>query len=60
MTNREKFKEIFGYTPTRNHCLVPEKFCKTQMDHDRCPFNGWWDKEYKPCFSMKEEYDDGK
>ena len=63
MTNREKFKEIFGFTPNRDaECVAPSSICYIQegtcADKDReCPFWMWWDKEYKECFKIKEGLD---
>lgn len=64
MTNGEKFKEVFGFYPDRTVCLVPDEVCE-EMQNDtkvicpNCPFYGFMDREYKPCFRMKI-YDDGK
>lgn len=61
MTNREKFKETFGFNPYTKNCIVPNSVCVTIIgDCDDCPFGGWWDKEYKSCFQMREDIDDGK
>lgn len=59
MTNREKFREVFGYTPYKQaECLVPHRVCDDNDNKcSKCPFNNWWDKEYKPCFEMREEGD---
>ena len=63
MTNREKFKEVFGFTPTKDaECVAPRAICDIRLDicahgDDECPFWNWWDKEYKPCFKMKEDID---
>lgn len=35
-----------------------KKVCDHYGECSRCPFKGWWDKEYLPCFQMKEEIDD--
>ena len=55
MTNREKFKEIYGFELEGSPCVAPEKVCDHYGECGRCPFKGWWDKEYLPCFRMKEE-----
>ena len=57
MTNREKFKEVFGFEQDGDPCVAPQEICNHE-DCDYCPFWGWWDKEYLPCFRMKEEIDD--
>lgn len=59
MTNREKFKEVFGFYPDMVSCVVPRKTCAINKDYDcdKCPFDGWWYKEYKACFELKEEYE---
>lgn len=60
MTNKEKFKEVFGYTPG-DICVIPYKVCKEQdKSCMSCPFINWWRKEYKPCFQMLGEYDEDK
>ena len=57
MTNREKFKEVFGFEQDGNPCVAPQEVCNHE-DCDTCPFYGWWDKEYLPCFRMKGGSDD--
>ena len=49
MTNREKFKEVYGFELDGNPCAAPQSICNEQTC-ERCPFWGWWDKEYKACF----------
>ena len=74
MTNREKFKEVFGFTPRENaQCVAPASVCivnngicvkDKQVNADVkvgfkiCPFWMWWDREYKPCFKIKEDLDE--
>ena len=53
MTNREKFKEIYGFALDGNPCAAPQSICNEQTC-ERCPFWGWWDKEYKSCFEYEE------
>jgi len=53
MTNREKFKEIYGFALDGNPCVAPQSICNEQTC-ERCPFWGWWDKEYKSCFEYEE------
>lgn len=61
MTNKEKFEEVYGFTPNTNRppCLLMdndtrEEVCKINSCLT-CPFNhDWWDREYLPCFKMKE------
>lgn len=59
MTNREKFKEVFGFMPCyhERNSVCPENFdCDNVPTCRECPFNDkWWDKTYKPCFVMKIE-----
>lgn len=60
MTNREKFKETFGFnfdSDSFSNCLAPEGVCKNYDSCEECPFDEFWDKEYKPCFKIKEEFD---
>lgn len=54
MTNREKFKEVFGFEQDGNPCVAPQEICNHE-DCDYCPFWGWWDKEYKACFKLRED-----
>lgn len=62
MTNREKFKETFGFNIDTDHlssgCVAPWGVCETIRGCDECPFDEWWDREYKPCFQIKEGFDD--
>lgn len=42
-------------------CPAPEKVCdvmESLYDNwacENCPFDDWWHKEYKPCFSLRED-----
>ena len=55
MTNREKFKEIFGFDHSIIECPFPTSICKkTNFQCSECCFFGWWEKEYKPCFKLRE------
>lgn len=62
MTNKEKFKEVFGFIPCENltdSCPLPYKACfVADNDCDICPFDKWWDKEYKDCFTLREDLND--
>ena len=62
MTNKEKFTEVFGFTPEgygvedNISCPLPVKICKEHKDNClECPFCGWWEKEYKPCFKLRDD-----
>lgn len=57
MTNKEAFKRVFGFTPS--DCPAPDKICKmfTARCKD-CPFHDFWEKEYKPCFELREDLDE--
>lgn len=57
MTNREKFKEVFGFLPRVDVCVAPHKVCDDFTQCAKCPFFGWWKKEYKDCFKIKEDYE---
>ena len=68
MTNLEKFKEVFGFIPTIHDdtitCIGVDRVCDEQYRKNRpyvgcsdCPFNDWWNKEYKPCFKMDERWE---
>ena len=59
MTNREKFKETFGFKPRNVTCPMSSKVCELyNRDCKNCPIDGWWDKEYKSCFAISEEFED--
>ena len=59
MTNKEKFKEVFGFTPDdKQGCLMPTSVCHEQENCDECVFHNWWYMEYKECFVIKEKYDE--
>jgi hypothetical protein len=53
MTNREKFAEVYGFELDGNPCAAPQSICNEQTC-ERCPFWGWWDKEYKSCFEYEK------
>ena len=57
MTNREKFKETFGFEPnTETGCIAPFSVCNvTKGKCEDCPFDTWWDNEYKACFTLRED-----
>ena len=51
MTNREKFKEAFGFDIPKNEhffcTMVDDNECKKHSTCDKkCPGFDWWDKEY--------------
>ena len=54
MTNRDKFKEVYGFELDGSPCAAPQSICNEQTC-ERCPFRGWWDKEYKDCFRYEEK-----
>ena len=60
MTNKEKFKEVFGFTPRTDTCDLSPNICNHQKTCDDCPFKDFWDKEYRACFRLKDEFDDRK
>jgi hypothetical protein len=40
-------------------CVMPTKICYINDEIcNECPFEDWWDKEYKSCFKLKEELED--
>ena len=51
MTNREKFEEVFQPIITDQilqGCLVcPDDVCKAHPDCKDCPYDDWWEQEYK-------------
>ena len=56
MTNREKFKEVFGFYHSIMECPFPTSICeKSKFQCLECQFFGWWEKEYKPCFKLRED-----
>lgn len=56
MTNKEKFKEVFGFTPNDDECMCPKGFpCFSTFCED-CPFNDtWWERDYHECFKPNWE-----
>ena len=57
MTNAEKFEEVFGFKPDiHRHCVVPMSVCEKMPNCRTCPFYAFWDKEYKECFVLRDEY----
>lgn len=56
MTNREKFKEVFGFDHSIMECPFPSSICeKTNFQCSECHLFGWWEKEYKLCFKLRED-----
>jgi hypothetical protein len=51
MTNREKFKEVYGFELEGSPCVAPEKVCDHYGECGRCPFKGWWDKDTTESFT---------
>ena len=57
--NADVFKQVFGYPPSPNaRCVAPKKICENYDDCKKCPFANWWNKEYKECFVLKENFDE--
>lgn len=60
MTNKEKFKRIFGFEPNDSVCLLDKSYssCNSFDYCYYCPMNNWWDKKYtKP---KKQGEQDGR
>ena len=52
MTNGEKFKQTFGFSP--HGCPVPTIICAdNHANCRRCPFDKWWEKDYKKCCQLE-------
>ena len=52
MTNREKFEQVFHAPITDTEhlkgCLVcPDDVCNAHPYCDGCPYDDWWNQEYK-------------
>ena len=56
MTNKEKFKEVFGFTPDERVCVATPKVCLGN-ECEVCPFDDFWNKEYKACFKIDSKYE---
>lgn len=56
MTNREKFAEVFGFKPDERVCVAPPKVCLGN-ECETCPFDDFWNKEYKACFRIWEDFE---
>lgn len=57
ITNRDKFKEIFGWEipkSLRDCYAVQYCDCLESNDCSECPYNGFWGKEYKEPKEKKE------
>ena len=66
MENAEKFKEVFGFKPDTDACVMPNAMCLKAQEEGiitscaECSLYGFWHKEYKSCFRLREDIDDGK
>lgn len=65
MTNKEKFKEIFGIEPDCGRCNpypCEENDCKYWAECENqpgCPCDNWWDWEFKEP-KAESEAEDGE
>ncbi len=53
MTNKEKFKEVFGIEidnkmPADPCDIFHHNICMNHECNEKCPARHFWDKEYKP------------
>ena len=56
ITNRDKFREIFGFEmPTASHDCISCKCPGVPFDCKECPYNGFWSREYKEPKESEEE-----
>ena len=60
ITNRDKFREIFGFEISHNgyDCLAipcPDEFKAEASLCNSCPYNGFWNREYKEPQESEEE-----
>ena len=56
ITNREKFEEIFGFSPEDESCPASMRTCAIlHTNCVDCLYWNWWNKEYKPCFKLRED-----
>ena len=48
MRNREKFCEVFGFTPDVDaECIAPKVECDIHKNNcSECPYSNWFFKEY--------------
>ena len=46
MTNREKFKEVFGFVLEADPCIITHDECQEHECRD-CPYASWWDTDYQ-------------
>ena len=58
MTNKEKYKEVFGFYPDENSCFIDCKCneCKYRKYDDDCCCT-FWDSEYKGVTNGTEDAD---
>lgn len=49
MTNKEKFKEVFGFEPDTNICIMNAKVCNETKCPENCNYKAqfWWNEEYE-------------
>ena len=49
MTNREKFKEVFGFNLdySDDYYILPIKICDKYDNCEKCPYTNWFNQEYK-------------
>ena len=47
-TNKEVFKQVFGFDPNTNTCVMSKDCCNgNPAECDGCRFNDWWNAPYK-------------
>ena len=57
MTNREKFKEVFGFPINDDYdCPLPGEICYIERGNcNKCPFNRFWAQTYRECLEIDME-----
>lgn len=46
MTNAEMFKRVFGFTPQKQSCIMPDGVKCMADNCEECGHGSWWDDEY--------------
>lgn len=59
MTNREKFEQVFNvkFTDyvTMFCAIAPDNICAAYHNCTDCPFNNWWNQEFKERTENKDK-----
>lgn len=54
VTNADKFKEVFGFTPNGKSCPYTIDSCGDSCDKSNCSHYDFWEQEYKEPKEVEE------